>query len=232
MPTVLITGANRGLGLEYTRQFLEQGWRVIACTRKPDAPELRSLPAERLRIRELDVVDHAGVDRLAGALADEPIDVLINNAGTSGPQGFPECSAYSGLENMDYDIWRQIIEINLLGAFKVATAFRAHLAKSGRGILINMSSDLGSVAQNTQGNLYNYRSSKAGLNILTKGFGNEWPDIISIAMAPGWCKTELGGDDAGIDPADSVREQIKTIGRLTREHSGCFIDRFGETVPW
>ena len=157
--------------------------------------------------------------------------VLINNAGTSGPLGFPECSAYSGLDNTDYEIWRRILEINLLGAFKVATAFHDHVAKSKRRVLVNMSSDLGSVAQNTQGDLYNYRSSKAGLNIVTKGFGNEWPDIISIAMAPGWCQTELGGTGAEIDPADSVREQIKTIDALTLKHSGAFINRFGESVP-
>ena len=232
MPTVMITGANRGLGLEFTRQYLEKDWQVIACTRQPGAEALQLLDCDRLRIRELDVTDHTAVDELAEALRDEPIDVLINNAGTSGPQGFPECSAYSGLDNTDYEIWRQILEINLLGAFKVATAFNDHVAKSERRVLVNMSSDLGSVAQNTQGDLYNYRSSKAGLNIVTKGFGNEWPDIISIAMAPGWCQTELGGTGAEIDPADSVREQIKTIGKLTPEHSGCFLNRFGETAPW
>jgi len=228
----MITGANRGLGLEYVRQYLEQGWQVIACTRQPAAETLQLLMCDRLRIRELDVTDHTAIDALAGELRDEPIDVLVNNAGTSGPLGFPECSEYSGLDHMDYEIWRQILEINLLGAFKVATAFHDHIARSEHRILVNMSSDLGSVAQNMQGNLYNYRSSKAGLNIMTKGFGNEWTNIISIAMAPGWCQTELGGNDAEIDPADSVREQIKTIGTLTREHSGAFINRFGEIVPW
>ena len=232
MPTVMITGANRGLGLEYTRQYLEQGWQVIACTRQPDAPDLKALPDELLRIYELDIVDHAAVDQLSENLKDEPIDMLVNNAGTSGPEGFPECATYSGIGNMDYQIWRQILEINLLGAFKVATAFRGNLVKSDRGVLINMTSDLGSIAQNMQGDLYSYRTSKAGLNIMTKGFANEWPDIISIAMAPGWCRTELGGTGAEIAPADSVREQIKSIDRLTTSHSGCFLDRFGESVPW
>lgn len=232
MPTVLITGANRGLGFEYTRQYLEQGWQVIACARQSDAPELKALSGELLSIYELDVADHAAIDQLADDLKDEPIDVLVNNAGTSGPEGFPECSAYSGIDNMDYRIWRQILEINLLGAFKVATAFCSNLVKSDRGILINMTSDLGSIAQNLQGDLYSYRTSKAGLNIMTKGFANEWPDIISIAMAPGWCRTKLGGTGAEIAPEDSVREQIKTIDRLTTGHSGHFLDRFGESVPW
>ena len=232
MPSVLITGANRGLGLEYARQYAALGWDVIACTRKPGAAELTALPAERVRICELDVVDHKAVDELADEIRSVPIDVIINNAGTTGPKGAPECMEYSGHDNMDFDIWRQTLEVNLLGAFKVATAFREHLVTSDRGVLVNMSSDLGSVAQNTQGSLYSYRTSKAGLNIMTKGFGNEWPDIISVAMAPGWCRTELGGAGAEIDPVDSVRMQIKTIGKLTQEHSGCFIDRFGDTVPW
>jgi len=232
MPTVLITGANRGLGLEYTRQFLMRQWQVIACTRKPDSAELCSLSDERLRICCLDVADHSAVDQLAEDLQDVLIDVLVNNAGTSGPKDAMESVAYSSFSNMDYQIWRQILEVNLLGAFKVATAFHDNLAKSERGVLVNMSSDLGSVAQNTQGGMYSYRISKAGLNVMTKGFGNDWPDIISISMAPGWCQTELGGAGAQIDPADSVREQIKTIERLTRAHSGCFLDRFGRPVPW
>lgn len=232
MPTVLVTGANRGLGLEYAQQYLARGWDVIACTRKPNAAELTGIATDKLRICELDVVDHAAVDAVAAELQDVPIDVLINNAGTTGPKGAPECTEYSGYSNMDYQIWRQILEVNLLGAFKIATAFRHHLTLAERGVLVNMSSDLGSVTQNTMGNMYSYRSSKAALNMVAKGFANEWPDIISIAMAPGWCQTELGGEGAEIPPAESVTEQIKTLDRLTREHSGCFIDRFGEAVPW
>ena len=232
MPTILITGANRGLGLEFTRQYLMRRWQVIACTRNPDAAELHSLSDERLRICRLDVTNHTAVNQLAEELQDVSLDALINNAGTAGPKDAMESMAYSGCSNMDYQIWRQILEVNLLGAFKVATAFHGHLAKSKRGILVNMSSDLGSAARNTQGGMYSYRISKAGLNAMTKGFSNDWPDIISIAMAPGWCQTELGGAGAQIDPADSVREQIQTIAQLTDAHSGCFLDRFGETVPW
>ncbi len=94
MPTVLITGANRGLGLEFTRQYLELGWQVIACTRQLGAEALQSLGCDRMRICELDVTDHTAVDELSEALRDEPIDVLINNEGTSVPHAFPECSVY------------------------------------------------------------------------------------------------------------------------------------------
>ncbi|MGI9290857.1 MAG: SDR family oxidoreductase [Gammaproteobacteria bacterium] len=232
MPTVLITGANRGLGLEYVRQYLDQGWQVHACTRKPDALELTSLKQDNLSIHKLDVVDHQGVDALAESLNNKPIDVLINNAGTTGPKGAPECMEYSGVDNMDYAIWRDTLEVNLLGAFKVATAFRPHLTKADRGILVNMSSDLGSMKQNTMGNMYSYRSSKTALNMVTKGMANDCKEFITVSMAPGWCKTELGGTGAEIDPADSVTEQICALAGVTKEQSGTFIDRFGKSVAW
>jgi NAD(P)-dependent dehydrogenase (short-subunit alcohol dehydrogenase family) len=230
MSTVLVTGANRGLGLEFVRQYLEAGCDVIACTRKPDAAELTQLDQSNLQIVTLEVRDHTAVDALAKQLADTAIDVLINNAGTTGPKGAPECMEYSGVDNMDYDIWRETMEVNLLGAFKVATAFKPHLEKASQGVLVNMSSDLGSMAQNTIGNMYSYRTSKTALNMMTKGFGVEWSNIISIAMAPGWCRTDLGGVGAEIDPADSVCDQIKTLAKLSRAQSGTFIDRFGEVV--
>jgi NAD(P)-dependent dehydrogenase (short-subunit alcohol dehydrogenase family) len=232
MPTVLITGANRGLGLEYARQYSQLGWDVIACTRKPDSPQLLELDQQRLRIFMLDVTDHAAVDGLATELSDIAIDILINNAGTTGPKGAPECMEYSGVDNMDYIIWRETLEVNLLGAFKVATAFRPNLARADKGVLVNMSSDLGSMAQNTMGNMYSYRSSKTALNMVTKGFANDCPEIITLSMAPGWCRTELGGIGAEIEPADSVADQIDALAKVTQDQSGSFIDRFGETVSW
>ena len=232
MPSVLITGANRGLGLEYARQYNQLGWDVIACTRKPDSPELRELNQQQLRIFMLDVTDHAAIDELSAKLSELAIDILINNAGTTGPRGAPECMEYSGVDNMDYAIWRETLEVNLLGAFKVATAFRPNLASADKGILVNMSSDLGSMTQNTMGNMYSYRSSKTALNMLTKGFANDCPEFITLSMAPGWCRTELGGMGAEIDPAESVADQINTLAKITQDQSGSFIDRFGKPVPW
>jgi NAD(P)-dependent dehydrogenase (short-subunit alcohol dehydrogenase family) len=232
MPSVLITGANRGLGLEYARQYNQLGWDVIACTRKPDSPELRELNQQQLRIFMLDVTDHAAIDELSAQLSELAIDILINNAGTTGPRGAPECMEYSGVDNMDYAIWRETLEVNLLGAFKVATAFRPNLASADKGILVNMSSDLGSMTQNTMGNMYSYRSSKTALNMLTKGFANDCPEFITLSMAPGWCRTELGGMGAEIDPAESVADQINTLAKVAQDQSGSFIDRFGKPVPW
>lgn len=235
MATALITGANRGLGFEYARQLLERGWDVIACTRKPETPALIELAERcggRLQVCDLDVTDHEAVDRLADELRARPIDLLVNNAGTTGPKGTPECMEYQGLANMDYAIWRNIFEVNVLGLFKVATAFHPHLAAGERGLLVNLSSDLGSSAQNTQGNVYSYRASKASVNIISKGMANEWDDVICIAMAPGWCRTDLGGLGAEIPPEDSVAAQLDTFDKLSAEDSGRFINRYGETAPY
>ena len=120
----------------------------------------------------------------------------------------------------------------MLGLFKVATAFHPQLAAADRGLLVNLSSDLGSCAQNTQGNVYSYRASKTAVNMISKGMANEWRDIVCVAMAPGWCQTDLGGMGAEIPPADSVAAQLDTFGKLTTEDNGRFIDRFGATVPY
>lgn len=235
MRTAIVTGANRGLGYEYTRQLLGRGWRVIACARTTESADLGRLRekfGDALDMRSLDVTDHAAVDSLATDLASVEVDLLVNNAGTTGPKGTPECMEYQGLENMDYAIWRDIMEVNVLGLFKIATAFHPHLAAGNRGLLVNLSSDLGSNAQNTLGNLYSYRVSKAAVNMISTGIGIEWRDITCVSMAPGWCRTELGGSGAEIAPEDSVEAQLDTFEKLGAEDSGRYINRFGDTVPY
>ena len=234
--TVLVTGANRGLGLEYCRQLAASGWRVLAGTREPDrATELQSLARawhDHVRILRLDVVDEAEVQAVVQELRGQSLDMLINNAGTFGPEGSPEGMRYQSLTNMDYEIWRNILEVNLLAPFRLTVALAASLRLARRPVVIMLSSDLGSIANNRLGHSHAYRTSKAGLNMLTKGIANEWRDLITVAVAPGWCKTELGGDDAEIDPADSVRAQLQTFAALTADHNGRFIDRFGAPVAW
>lgn len=235
MPTALVTGANRGLGLEYARQFAARGWRVLACARNPEAPGLAAVAAGSGGLVErvaLDVADHAAVDALAVRLRGTPVDILVNNAGTTGPSGTPGAMAYQRLDHMDYAIWRDILEVNLLGAFKVATAFHDHVAASGRRLVVNLSSDLGSVANNRNGQMYAYRSSKAALNMITRGMAAEWKELVVIAMAPGWCRTDLGGAEAEVDPVDSVRAQLELFERLGPGHTGRFVDRFGKDVAW
>jgi len=234
--TVLVTGANRGLGLEYCRQLVASGWRVFAGTRDPDrATDLRYLARdhpELVRVLRLDVVNDTDVQALAEQLRGEPLDMLINNAGTFGPEGSPGGMRYQSLAHMDYEIWRYILEVNLLAPFRVTVALAESLRLASRPVVVMLSSDLGSIGNNRLGQSHAYRTSKAGLNMLTKGIANEWQDLITVAMAPGWCKTELGGEGAEIDPADSVRAQLQTFAALTAAQNGLFIDRFGAPVAW
>ena len=236
MPTVFVTGANRGLGYEHVKQYAHKGWKVIACAREPEsAIELQKLHAEygdNFIIEQLDVVNHQDIDRLSRKFKSLPIDVLINNAGTTGPLGVPGAMDYQKIDSMDYKIWREILEVNLISPFKVATAFHDHIAHSEKRLLIMMSSDLGSVEQNTFGGFYSYRASKAALNIISKGMSVDWLDLTVIALAPGWCKTYLGGEEAEIYPDESVNNQQEMFEKIVSNNSGMFLDRFGKEVPW
>lgn len=235
MSTVLVTGANRGIGLEHVRQYAATGAVVHACARRPSAAsELQALAEQcsgRVHVHALDVTDQSAVTALAAGLQGEAIDVLLNNAGTYGPQGYPEGEVYQSLQHMDYDIWRNILEVNLLAPFAVASAFRDHIAASSARLHVMMSSGLASIALNTGGG-YAYRSSKAGLNMLAKGMSEDWQDVITIAMAPGWCRTDLGGGDAPVETADSVRDQQALFPTLTAADSGRYLDAQGNDVPW
>ena len=236
MPTVMVTGANRGIGYEHVAQYARKKWNVIACARQPEkAIELLQLQDKygtNFIIEELEVTNHKQVDDLSQKHSNTTIDILINNAGTGGPEGMPGAMDYQKIDNMDYQIWRDILEVNLLAPFKVATSFHKQISISDKKTLIMMSSDLGSVSQNTFGGLYSYRASKSALNIVAKGMSNEWKDIIVVTLAPGWCRTYLGGAEAEIDPMDSVEDQQKMFESLTESDSGKFLDRFGNEVPW
>ena len=236
MPTVMVTGANRGIGYEHVAQYAQKKWNVIACARQPEkAIELLQLQDKygaNFIIEELEVTNHKQVDDLSQKHSNTTIDILINNAGTGGPEGMPGAMDYQKIDNMDYQIWRDILEVNLLAPVKVATSFHKQISISDKKTLIMMSSDLGSVSQNTFGGLYSYRASKSALNIVAKGMSNEWKDIIVVALAPGWCRTYLGGAEAEIDPMDSVADQQKMFESLTETDSGKFLDRFGNEVPW
>ena len=236
MPTVMVTGANRGIGYEHVAQYAQKKWKVIACTRQPekaiDLLQLQDKYGANFIIEELEVTNHNQVDGLSQKHSNTAIDIFINNAGTGGPEGMPGAMDYQKIDNMNYQIWRDILEVNLLAPFKVATSFHKQISISDKKTLIMMSSDLGSVSQNTFGGLYSYRASKSGLNIVAKGMSNEWKDIIVVALAPGWCRTYLGGAEAEIDPIDSVADQQKMFESLTESDSGKFLDRFGNEIPW
>lgn len=235
--TILITGANRGLGMEHAKQALAAGDTVIATARKPDdAAELQALAGQcgdQLRIEALDTTDHTSIEALAKRLEGVAVDLLMNNAGMAGDQWSENLAAQS-LAGMDYAVWRDIFEVNVLGVFKVTSALLPNVLASKRRIVMMMSSDLGSITNNTMGLMHAYRSSKTALNQLTKGLAFELKEqgVTVFSMAPGWVKTDLGGPDGHWEAPDSVRLQREVLAKISAEDSGKFINLKGEEVAW
>lgn len=227
MPTVMITGANRGIGLEFTRQYAADGWTVIATCRDPINPgELARLDGD-IRVHGLDVTNHPQVDRLAADLAGTAIDVLINNAGIYGPRGLTP-------DTMDYDAWGQVMRTNVFAPFKVTTAFASHVAASGQKKVANVSSLMGSNAGSLSQGEYIYRSSKAALNKVMSGYSQSVAaDGVTIALFhPGWVQTDMGGTGADIDVQTSVSGMRSVIAGLTTADNGCFFNYDGTPLPW
>lgn len=235
--TWLVTGANRGIGLEYARQIAAAGNRVIATARKPaSATALAALQSQfpdHVRIEELDTGDARSIAALAERLAGMPVDVLVNNAGLYGGSWSTDSQRQTPLA-MDYDLWEEIMKVNVMGPFRTVVALLPNLAASDRRLVVNMSSDLGSIANNSQGQSHAYRSSKAALNMITRGLSVDLAGqgISVISMAPGWTKTDLGGDAAEWETADSVKRQLDVINGITAGQNGTFVNLLGQQVAW
>ncbi|AJR08039.1 short-chain dehydrogenase [Photobacterium gaetbulicola] len=228
--TVLITGANRGVGLALTVAYLEAGWRVYAtCRDIARANELtqRQSLFPNLTIVELDVTNHDAILHLAQSMASISLDLLINNAGYYGPKGY-------GFGNTDAEEWRKVLEINTIAPLKLAEAFYPQLKEGTPGMIACVSSKVGSMAENTSGGGYIYRSSKAALNSVVKSLSNDLQaeGIITIALHPGWVQTEMGGPNALIDSQTSAVGLKKVIDNLTPADSGLFMDYQGNYLPW
>ncbi|MBK6599674.1 MAG: SDR family oxidoreductase [Proteobacteria bacterium] len=240
MPTVLVTGANRGLGLELVRQYRDDGWHVIACARKPAAAtELQKLAAaqtERVEIHALDVTDFAAVDGLAAALRGRAIDVLLNNAGTMGAQSFATVGLEAGkFGAADFTDWAQTFRINTFAPMKMAEAFVEHVARSDQKKIVSISSIVGSIAKNNVGGLYAYRASKAALNAIMHSMGIDLArshGICAVPLHPGWARTDMGGERADIDAVASVTGMRKVIAALALEKAGRFYMYDGSELPW
>lgn len=235
--TYLVTGANRGIGLEYVHQCLARGDRVIATARDPErATALADAAAaypEQCRVERLDVADEGSVAAFAERIADEAIDVLINNAGLYGGSWANDAQRQS-VAGMDYALWEEILRVNVIAPFRLTVELRAQLARGSRKLVVMISSDLGSIAANGQGQSHAYRTSKAALNMLTKGLAIDLKaeGLAVVSMAPGWVQTDLGGSHATWSAADSVGNQLKVIAGLGLEDSGRFVNLLGEQVPW
>ena len=231
MKTILITGASRGLGLEFSRQLSLQGESVIATCRHPQrASVLQELAKKRqnLSIITLDVIDDQSIARLVEILGDSPIDWLINNAGIAGAQGVT-------IGNIERENFLNVMNINCLGAIKVCEALLPNLLKGEDKLIINISSYLGSISANQQGGSYAYRASKAALNCVMRSFAIDVATvgINVLVLHPGWVKTELGGPQAKIDAPTSVAEMLKVIeAHKTDSHAEIMRSYDGKTIDW
>lgn len=232
-PTVLITGSNRGIGLELARQYAERGWNVIATCRKPEAADdLKAIRAEHpnLVIERLDVTDHARIDALAEQYKDTPIDILLNNAGISGGHD----NAKFG--EMNYDAYYKVHEVNVIGPTKMAEAFLGSVEQSEQKKIINITSGQGSIA-NTWGCCTFYRSSKAALNMIMRNLSLELKKkgITVGLISPGFVRT---GFTPGLDlpmmitPEDSAAKVIAVIDDYDLSKTGTFLGKDGQTWPW
>lgn len=228
-PHVLVTGANRGLGLEFVKQYLADGWRVIACCRNPlSSSALIALTASsggRLTVRELDVADSGQIERLAAILAGEAIDVLINNAGF-----YPE----GEFGHVDAADWETAFRINTMAPMKMAECFVEQVARSGQRKIVTLSSKMGSIADNGSGGSYIYRSSKTAVNMVMKSLSIDLAarGIAVGVLHPGWVLTDMGGPNALIDATQSVSGLRRVIAGLTLENAGRFIAYDGKEIPW
>lgn len=244
-PTVLITGANRGIGLELVRQYSARDWRIIATARDADgATDLKALAKADpdITIEQLDVTDHAGIDALATKYKDQPIDVLLSNAAKT-PRYM---SAMRGVNTLDYEEARNSFEINALGPAKLVADFLPHVEKSAQKKIAIVSSKAGSFAESPKmPMMYEYRTSKAALNMIvyTLGFETAKKGVTIAAISPGSVDTkpvegELGFGSSfkqpgAIPPEESVAGIIKVIDGLTPAQNGQFLDyKDGRVIPW
>jgi NAD(P)-dependent dehydrogenase (short-subunit alcohol dehydrogenase family) len=222
--TVLITGANRGIGLECARQFAAKGYQVIGTVRDPaDASELSAVAD---RVEPLHVTDAASVAALARRLHGVTIDILLNNAGVFDPNDVT-------VDKVDFAVMEQTLAVNTLGPLRVTQALLPNLRAGKRRTIVNLSSQLGSIADSS-GRWYAYRASKAALNQINKTLSAELaPEgFTCVVLHPGWVRTDMGGASATYSPQESVGGLIAVIEKLGPGDTGRFYDFKGTPIPW
>ncbi len=225
--TVLVTGANRGIGLELARQYHAAGWNVIGTARDPEAAkELRAIGPDVV-IARLDVASDESVVAFAKSLGDRPVDLLVNNAGVFASRG-------TKLSDLDVDEFERSMQVNAIGPIRVTKALLPNL-RAGKGRkIVSITSELGSIANNDGGGFYGYRESKAALNMFMRTLAAELRSegFICIPLHPGWVQTDMGGPNAHLTPEESVRGMRKVIDNLKPADSGKFFDHDGSNLPW
>ncbi len=229
MPSIMITSANRGLGLEFVRQYAVDGWRIFAACRNPDAADdLHKLArTHSVTVFPMDVADRSSVRHAAAGLNDESIDVLVNSAGIIGRPG-------QRTGNIDYESWQQVLDVNTMGPLRVTEAFVEHVARSERKVVVTITSGLGSLTDNTSGGSIPYRSSKAAVNMAMRSAAIDLAPrgIACVLVNPGWVKTDMGGPGAPLKPSESVAALKSLIATFGLAHSGKFFHYDGREYPW
>ncbi len=237
MSSILVTGASRGIGFEFVRQYDEQGWRVFATCRDPSSADRLQAIAEgsegRVSVHALDVTHHPQIEALAEELGHEAIDILVNNAGFgwAPPGAGPHFETFG---NTSYERWAAVMQTNLFGVMKVSETFVEHVARSERRIIAALSSALASVTNAEADDCHIYRTSKAGVNMLVKVMSAYLRDrgIITVALSPGWVSTEMGTAAAIVKVEDSIRAMRGILDGLTQAESGQYIRYDGSRTPY
>ncbi len=236
MKKIFITGASRGLGLEFSKQYLERGDTVIASCRNPEKAEalkdLKSIFPDNLTIVQLDVVDEQSRNDVFTNIEKEfdAIDILINNAGIiSGNES--ESSVLGEIYKEDF---RKVFSVNTIAPLLMSEKLLPLLEKSSNAKIVNISSQNGSIALRSVGGKYSYAASKAALNMVTKVLSNDLKDkgIITLAIHPGWIKTDMGGSNAPLEIEEPISQIISLTDKSSLNESGKFLDREGKEVPW
>jgi NAD(P)-dependent dehydrogenase (short-subunit alcohol dehydrogenase family) len=229
--TVLITGANRGLGLEFARQYAADGWQVLAACRSPRAAAaLQKIAAEnpgRVTTLAMDVTDADSVRQAAQQVNSTAVELLINSAGIYGARN-------QGTGAVDYADWARVLQVNTMGPLRVLEAFTAHLTRSERRLVITITSGMGSLADNTSGGSIPYRTSKAAVNMVMRSAAIDLAErsISCVVINPGWVKTDMGGPGARLSPEHSIAAMRQLIGKLGPQDSGKFFNYDGREYPW
>lgn len=227
MPNVLITGANRGIGLQLTKHYIEAGWEVIATYRNAEGNEaLKALASPQLTLLQADVTNDEGISKIASYFQGQGLDLLINNAGIYGPRD-------QTFGKVERQAWREILEVNTISPMMLAQSLADSLAQN-KGILAIISSKVGSIDDNTSGNAYMYRSSKTAVNQVIKCLSIDLGprDITVVSLHPGWVRTDMGGPNGSIDVLESVAGLTNVIAHVSADQNGHFINYDGSPIPW
>lgn len=231
MPSILITGANKGIGLELTRQYLANGWHVYATAREPEFADDLSLLGnnnpEQLSIKQLDVTNAAQRNALVKSLQNIPLDILLNNAGAWGQIG-------ANFESTNEEKWLEGFRVNTVAPMQMMQCFAKNVALSELRIIANMSSKMGSIDDNGSGGSYVYRSTKTALNMISKSAAIDLQPqgITVVILHPGWVRTDMGGPHGEINVQQSAKALKGILSNVTRDDAGTFYDIDGSTIAW